>query len=294
MNQATLIPPDRVEVDTPTVLRIKAIYDSLGDVEQRVAKYICENEEKVIYLSVTELAERCQSSEATVIRTCRKLGYSGYQDLKISVARELITPIAKIHEIANLDDSCYQVLNKIFSSIEQTLQDTINVVDQQELEKAGQAILKAGKIVVYGLGNSAPVAKDAEHKFLRIGIDCTAYTDTHMQVISASFLRPGDVALGISHSGSSRDVVEALEIAKERGATTICITNYGKSPITKVSEVKLYTASQETKYRIVALASRIAQLGIIDSLYTYVALRNRDAAIEGMNRLEIALKNKKY
>jgi len=284
----------KIKEETPTVLKIKSLYKSLAEAEQRVAKYICENEEEIIYLSVTELAERCQSSEATVIRTCRKLGYSGYQDLKISVARELVTPIAKIHEEVSLDDNCYQVLGKIFNSIIQTLQYTIKVIDQQELEMAGQAIVKARKLAVYGLGNSGPVAKDAEHKFLRIGIDCTAYVDSHLQVISASFLKPGDVAIGISHSGSSRDVVEALEIARDRGAKTICITNYGKSPITKVADMKLFTASQETKYRIIALASRIAQLGIIDALYSYVALRNREIAVEGMNRLESALKNKKY
>ena len=282
------------KTETATVLKIRAVYNSLGDAEQRVAKYICENEEEIIYLSVTELAERCQSSEATVIRACRKLGYSGYQDLKINVARELVNPIAKIHEEANLDDSCYQVLNKIFNSIAQTLQYTSKVIDQQELEKAAQAILGAPKIDVYGLGNSASVAKDAEHKFLRAGKNCVAYTDSHAQVISASFLKPGDVAIGISHSGSSRDIVDALEVARERGATTICLTNYGKSPITKVADIKLFTASQETRYRIVALASRIAQLGIIDTLYTYVALRNHEAAVEGMNQMESALKNKKY
>ena len=127
------------KTETATVLKIRAVYNSLGDAEQRVAKYICENEEEIIYLSVTELAERCQSSEV-VIRACRKPGYSGYQDLKINVLGAS-KPIAKIHEEANLDDSCYQVLNKIFNSIAQTLQYTSKVIDQQELEKAAQAIL---------------------------------------------------------------------------------------------------------------------------------------------------------
>jgi DNA-binding MurR/RpiR family transcriptional regulator len=135
---------------------------------------------------------------------------------------------------------------------------------------------------------------EAQHKFLRTGIQCSAYSDNHLQAIVASHLLPEDVVIGISHSGSSKDIVEALQLAKECGATTICITNYGKSPILKYSDIHLFTASQETRYRILALASRAAQLSIIDTLYVFIAFRKKEQAYDAIQRIERALQSKKY
>jgi len=115
-----------------------------------------------------------------------------------------------------------------------------------------------------------------------------------MQALAASHMTDRDVALGISHSGSSRDIVEALQIAREQGAKTICITNYGKSPILKVSDVALFTASEETSTSILALSSRFAQLAIIDSLYVYIAMRRSEAGIAAIKKVERALNKKKY
>lgn len=157
-----------------------------------------------------------------------------------------------------------------------------------------QKICEANKIVVFGLGNSASIAIDACHKFLRTGLNAVSYSDNHMQVIAASHLTPKDVVIGVSHSGSSKDIVEALKRARECGATTISITNKGKSPILKYSYIVLSTSSQETEYNILALNSRIVQLAIVDTLYFYVVYNRSDQAIESIKETEHSLLLKKY
>lgn len=277
-----------------TLVKIQSMYDTLGEAEKRIADYILKHEKDIIYLTITEVAEQTKTSEATVVRTCRKLGYRGFQDFKITVAQEIVNPVKSIFEEATEEDSCFDILNKEFDSIINTLNYTRRIINKDELVAAAEAILKARKVVVFGCGNSAPVALDAAHKFIRAGLESAAYNDSHMQIIIAAGLTKEDVAIGISHSGSSRDVVEALEVAKSRDATTICITNYGYSPVTKVADIKLFTASEETRYRIIGLSSRIAQLGIIDAIYIYVSLRNKEKAIKSMRCIEKALQSKKY
>ncbi len=276
--------------------KIRMTLDSLTKSEFSVAEFIMENQEKIIYLGITELADMTDTSEATIIRMCKKLGYKGFQELKIEVARELVDPIAKINEHLSYDDSPEDIISKTFSSTINTLTASKRVLDADEFEKAGDAILNAHRILIFGLGNSAAVAEDVQHKLLRAGLFATAYSDNHLQMIATSTITANDVVIGISHSGSSRDIVEAMALAKELGATTICITNYGHSPITKtnISDIRLFTTSDETKFRIVAVSSRIAQLAIVDALFAYVSLKRGKAAIENYERLEKALTSKKY
>ena len=129
---------------------------------------------------------------------------------------------------------------------------------------------------------------------MRAGLNAVAYTDNHMQVIAASHLTEKDIAIGISHSGSSKDIVDALKVAKEHGATTIAITNEGKSPILKQSDIVLSTSSDETKYNILALNSRIAQLAIIDTLYFYIVFNRSEDSFNSIKETEHSLHSKKY
>lgn len=149
---------------------------------------------------------------------------------------------------------------------------TKNAQNSDEIEKAIMIVTNGNKIIVIGSGNSAAIANDAHHKFLRIGLDVHSYTDGHMQMIAVSSLKEGDVLLAISHSDSSRVIVEAMEVAKQKGATSISITSGGISPITKRADIKLYTYSHEVKYRLYAIFSRISMFAIIDTIYTGVAL----------------------
>ena len=275
-----------------TSLNIKMLYNEMGKAEKQIADWIEKNPGKIISLSIVELAEQCRCSEATIVRFSKRLGLSGYQELKISLASESGTSIVN----ANITptDKAYEMFEKVANDIYFSLEHTKKSLSPESISDAANKICSAKKIVIFGLGNSASVATDASHKFLRAGLNCVAYSDNHMQVIAASHLKEGDVVIAISHSGSSKDIVDALKIAKEHGATTITITNKGKSPILKFSDIVLSTSASETTYNILALNSRIAQLAIIDALYFYVVYNLPETALESIKYTERSLLTKKY
>ena len=274
--------------------RIQEKLESLSKMERKTAECMAENQDKLIYASITELAELAGTSEATVTRVCTKLGYSGFQALKVSVARELVSQQEKIHEDLKADSPPEMIIDKIFSSAIHTLTMTRKALDGKSVAGSIDALCRARRIVVIGNGNSGAIALDAQHKFLRIGLNVSAYTDDHMQMIAVVSMTKDDVLIAISHSGSSRDVAEAMQVAKENGATVISITNNSISPVSKLADIRLYTYSQETKYRTYAISSRMAELTIIDTLYTGVSLRLGDKAIQNFEALEKALVVKKY
>lgn len=274
-----------------TTLQIKMLYDKMGGAEKRVADWLIKNPGKIISLSISELAEECKCGEATLVRFARRLGFSGYQELKISFARE--EGSTKIADGISKEDSCIEIFEKVSNDIYCSLEMTKKSLDTESLETAAKMIMNANKIVIYGLGNSSAVALDFQHKLMRLGYNAIAFSDNHMQSISASHLTKKDVVIGISHSGSSKDIVDALKIAKENGAFSISITNNGKSPIVKQSDVALYTASNETKYSILGLNSRIAQLAIINAIYYYISCQDKKA-FNTIKTTEESLQNKKF
>jgi len=273
-------------------LKIKLLYDKMGKAEKHIADWIFENPGKIISISIIELAEQCGCGEATIVRFAKRLGLSGYQELKFSLAAEGGGSPVSTHISAQ--DSAFEIYSKVCNDIYISLEKTKESLNPECLAEAAKKICSANKIVLFGLGNSAAIAIDASHKFLRAGLNAVAYTDNHMQVIAASHLGEGDVAIGISHSGSSKDIVEALKIAKEHRALTVAITNSGKSPILKHSDIVLATSSEETKYNILALNSRIAQLAIIDTLYFYIVYNHSREALESIQETEHSLLTKKY
>lgn len=275
-------------------VRIQGTYSSLRTAEQRVADFILKHPEELIYLTVTELAERTNTSESTVVRLCQKIGYKGYQEFKIMLARDLVEPNETIYEQIEPGDPLTQIKSKVFQANAQALADTMEVLVDSELENAVNAIRNAHKLQIYGIGGSAPIAADAYHKFLRLGLAAVALSDGDMMAMSSALLGKGDVALGISHTGASRDVCDALENARSNGATTICITHRSTSPITKVADIKLFTAAKETAFRSDALSSRIAQLSIIDTLYVGLAFADYDRALEMIQRTRESTASKRY
>lgn len=273
-------------------LQIKLMYDKMGKAEKKVADWIFENPGEIISLSIVDLAELCKCSEATIVRFSKRLGLSGYQELKISLASEGGDPVVSTH-ISNTD-TAFEIYQKVCNDIYISLEKTKKSLNGKYIDEAAKKLCSANKIVVFGLGNSSPIALDASHKFMRAGLSAVAYTDNHMQVIAASHLTENDIAIGISHSGSSKDIVDALKVARSHGATTIAITNEGKSPILKQSDIVLSTSSEETQYNILALNSRIAQLAIIDTLYFYIVFNRSEEALNSIKETEHSLLSKKY
>ncbi|MCD6508462.1 MurR/RpiR family transcriptional regulator [Candidatus Poribacteria bacterium] len=279
---------------TGGLLRVQKFYQNLSPTAKKIADYILKNPGKVIHLSITELAEEVKASEATIVRFCQELGYKGYQELKIRIAQSLVSAPQELYEAIDRYDEVPKVKAKVFQAIVQTLNDTLEVLDENELERAVDAIANAGRVEFYGVGGSGVVAQDAYHKFLRIGLNCIALIDSHLQVMSASLLTEKDVAVGISRTGCVKDTVEALQTAREAGAKTICITNFGKTPITEVADIKLFTAARETLFGSDAMTTRIAQLAVMDILCVGVALRRYELARESIKRTREATIGKRF
>ena len=273
-----------------TILDIKIHYGQLSKGEKKVADFLMANPESVPPLYITELAEKCETSEATIVRFAKRLGFAGYQQLKIAVAKD--TESKPINENIAPSDKAIDIYQKVCDDIYCSLEKTKKAIDSEALEECCNAILNSNNILVCGLGNSASVAIDASHKIFRLGLNAHAYTDNHMQAIATAHTDKKSVVIGISHSGASKDIIQAMQIAKQNGATTVAITNFGKSPIDKVSDIILHTVSDETNYRILGLSSRIAQLSIIDTIYSVLVCR-LDNPNERIAQTELALKPKK-
>lgn len=274
-----------------TALNIKILYDEMGNAEKKIADFLMENPSRILPLSITELAEKCGGSEATIVRFAKRLGFDGYQQLKISLAQEEHLP--SIGEKITSDDSAIEVFCKVCDDVYCSLERTKKAIDPNALERACLAVASAKNVLLFGLGNSASVATDASHKLFRLGLNAHPYTDNHMQAIAAAHTDEHCVCIGFSHSGSSKDIVQAFQLAKSRSATTIAVTNYGKSPIDKVSDIVLNTVSDETNYTILGLKSRIASLAIVDAIYSWLVCHLPNVA-EKIHETESALQQKKY
>lgn len=276
-----------------TIYKIRKHYDEMGPAEKRIADYILENTNTIVGVSISDLAQRCNCGDATVVRFAKRLDLDGYQSLKICIAQEFKST-SSVSKAITKRDTCHEIFRKLSNELTFTLQMTASVLNPKSLETAAAWIMNAKRIVLFGLGNSASVANDVMHKLLRLGLSAQSCSDNHMQAIIASHLDRDSLAIGISHSGSSKDIVEALELSKIGGAKTIAVTNHGASPIVKTADLVLYTQSEETHHSILALNSRIAQLLIFDAIYTYIITQADQASLNAIYNTEYALQKKKY
>ncbi|HET7580293.1 MAG TPA: MurR/RpiR family transcriptional regulator [Bacillales bacterium] len=276
------------------LMRLEAVASQLSKKEKRVADYILAHPEEVIHESITGLADNVDVAESTVFRLCKRIGFDGYQGFKIALARDVVNPIENIYQEINENDEPAALMEKVFHSHIQGLQDTMQLYDSKMIDKAIRKLAGAKRIDFYGSGGSAVVARDAVHKFIRTGLLCQAFDDSHLQVMNASMLDESCVAFAISHSGSNKDVLQALDQAKAVGAYTIGLTQFAKSPITKKCDLTLYTRSRETLYRSEALSSRLIQLAVIDVLYVGVAMIRKSETLEGLEKIREAIALKRY
>lgn len=269
--------------------QIRSHYARLSEKEKKIADYILNNPENIIHSTINDVAEDLNVADATVFRFCKRIGFKGFQAMKITLAAEIIEPIQQIHEEISESDDERTVMEKVFQSNIHTLKSTLNLIDETAIEQAVDLLLKAGRVDFYGTGGSAVIAMDAYHKFIRTGIKVFTFMDSHFQIMSASQLTKHDVAVVISHSGTNKDTMNILKTAKRNGAKIIGITGYPKSPLAQNSDVVLYTSSEETEYRSEALSSRIAQLSLIDALYVNVMKLNKEKAKKSLDKIREAI-----
>jgi len=275
------------DADASPLVRIRSLLPGLARAEQRVAKVVLEDPASVARRSITEVALAANTSETTVTRFCKAVGVGGYPQLRIALAAD--TARTEARTTRNLggeigpEDDLAAVIGKVSFADARAVEETADQLEVATLERVIEVVANAGRVDVYGVGASAFVAADLQQKLHRIGRVCFAWSDTHIMLTSAAVLSPGDVAIGVSHTGATTDTVEALRVAREHGAVTIAVTNFPRSPITEVADHVLTTAARETTFRSGATASRIAQLTVIDCLFIGVAQRHMDASVNALD-----------
>lgn len=272
--------------ESSPLVQIRSLLPGLARAEQRVANIVLADPASISRRSITDVAEAAGTSETTVTRFCKAIGVGGYPELRIALAADTARTTTRERELGGdigPDDTMSAIIDKIAFADAKAVEETAGQLDAGALENLVDVLANARRIDVYGVGASAFVGLDMQQKLHRIGLTCFSWSDTHNALTSAAVLRAGDVAVGISHTGSTSETVEALREARRRGATTAAITNFARSPITEVADHVLTTAARETTYRSGATASRIAQLTVIDCLFIGVAQRHLDqtkAALE--------------
>lgn len=277
-----------------TILKILSYENSLTKKEMIVADYVKKNANEIIYLSVTELAEKANVGETTILRFCKKMKFSGFQDFKLSLAQDMAQTNEELYESIEENDHADALIRKVTNSHIRIAEETRSLLEPENVDQAIQMILNAEKIYFFGVGSSGLTAIQAAQSFVRIGKPSYANQDTHFQSIGASLMTDKDVAIGISVSGSTKDTNESLQIAKNMGANVICITHNARSPITKLSDVDLIMAAWENPLRGSSLSATISQTIVIDLLFIGVFMKMKEKAIEYRNRTAKAVSEKLY
>ena len=278
--------------------RIKAALPSLAPAEQRVGRLCLADPRAFAKLPVSELADRSHVSKPTVVRFCRSVGYDGLADFKLKLAGPVNEGVPFIHRSVDEDDKIGDVMVKVIDNTVAALLKYRNEASTMAMERAVVALVEAYKtgrqIQFFGVGNSGIVAQDGQHKFFRLGVNTTAYSDGHMQVMSASVMRPGDCVVVISNSGRTRDLMDACDIARKNGATTIVITASG-SPLASAGHIHLSADHPEGFDKYSPMVSRLMHLMILDILATAVALRIGSATLGPLlSEMRQNLRSKRY
>lgn len=282
--------------------RIKASIPALPPAEQRVARLLLADPRAFATLPVAELSERAHVSKPTVVRFCRSVGYDGLADFKRKLAGSVNEGVPFVHRAVDEDDKTADIIVKVIDNAVSALLKYRNDAASHAFERAIAALAEAGKsgkrIEFYGVGNSGIVAADAQHKFFRLGVHAAAIVDSHVQVMSATMLEPGDCAVIISNSGRSRDLLDVAEIARRKGATSIVITTSG-SPLAQMgqggaTQVLLAVDHPEDYDRYSPMVSRLLHLMVIDILTTAVALRLPGELRPMLQEIKKNLRAKRY
>lgn len=281
------------------LIRVRGAMPNLRPAERRVAEAVLADPAKVSESSITTVARQCQTSETTVLRFCRALGLAGYPELRIALARAAQWEESDqaggspVTGVITKTDTLAEVVAKVTHADARSVEDTGAALDIGVLEAAVTAVAAARRVDVYGTGASALVGQDLQLKLHRIGLVSFLWSEHHQALASAALLGAGDVAIGISHTGTTAEVVDALKVARDRGATTVAVTNFAGSLLAEHAELVLTTAARETTFRSGAMSSRIAQLAVVDCLFSGVAQRSYDQAVEALESTYVVVQSRR-
>lgn len=260
---------------------LKEMRNNLPPSEKKIAEYILDNPDESILHTAVMLGKKSQTSSAAVIRLCKSLGFSGFQELKLRIAGDLRAEDMKGYRDIEPNEDIHTIIEKMTSNTIQTLKETVDIMGEKNVEQTVEALSNANSIVFVGFGASYIAALDAEQKLLRIDKNVKAFSDVHMAATAIANKGPGDVVVGISFSGTTNETAKLLQLAQQKKATTISITKYGNSPVSRFSDIKLpISAEREATFRSGATSSRIAQLHVIDILLMCLASKEYETTIK--------------
>lgn len=261
---------------------IESLYTTLSQCEKRIAKYILNNGEKTYNLSIQQLAIECSASEASIIRFCKKIGFSGFKDLKLSLASEkAINDENKdetdVYSEIITEDSPETIMRKLNAITIKNLTDNMDIIDYVELEKAINLIQdtkdRKGNTYIVATGGSGVVARDFQLKLMRLGINSIMYENSHLMLESLVSSCKDDVAVIFSTLGKSKEILDFVEVLNKNNTKVISITQYNKSKLTQMSDITILTANVENNLRLGSMVSRIIQLSIVDTIFTTLSMR---------------------
>jgi len=276
-----------------TLLTISGIYVTLTKSEKKVADAVLKDPEKALLATVTDLAESANVGETTIIRFCRKLGFGGYQEFKLSVAQDLAQSPSRQQQEQPWSDDVLEIAEKITLKNELMLKDTSGLIQATELKQAVDRMLSADKIYIYGVGSSGITALDFHHRLMRIGMNVVVHTDSHAIAMSASLAKEGELAFGITTSGSSKDLIDPIKEAKANGATVICLTSHMKSPITAYADNVLLIPAKELPMEGGAFSTKISQIHLLDILHSLLKQKKANAR-DALERTARSVADKLY
>ncbi|GAB2504443.1 MurR/RpiR family transcriptional regulator [Microbulbifer agarilyticus] len=263
-----------------TLVKIRAMRDSMSNHEQRIADFVLENVEAVRAQSSKALAEQVGVSQSSVVKFSQKLGYKGYSDLKLSltesVARSAMLPKA-IHGDIAADDDLATVAQKLIARKNLALNETVMANSEKVLLQSVEALLSAKRILLFGVGASSLVARDVAYKLMKLGKSVLVENDTHVQVANAATLGQGDVVFAISESGVTQDVIRVAQAATSQGAEVISLTRFARNPLTELATHSLFCVANESEARSSSILARTAQFMITDLLFILISQRDEKA-----------------
>jgi len=246
--------------------------------ERKVANFVLESPQEAIYMSITDLAERCGVGDTSVFRFCKTLKLSGYQDFRMTLAQSLSNNDGAngmtLSDEINISDSTDEVCRKLLNTDIAALNQTFDLIRNDDIQKSIEMMRNARMIHFFGVGSSGIMALEAKNKFARILPNVVVAQDSHMQSMVSALLGEQDLAIAFSYSGSTKDVIETLKRAKQNKAKTICITRYAESPLTVYADIVLLCGANEGPFQGGSLSAKVAQLYLLDVLYTEFFKKN--------------------
>ncbi|MGI5947403.1 MAG: MurR/RpiR family transcriptional regulator [Lachnospiraceae bacterium] len=285
-------------VNNNVLVQLRELRNSLTPVGKQLADFILDDPKAILTMPIKTLAQKSRTSDAAVIRFCKSLGFDGYRSFIVSISATLAASkdTSSSNNFSDIQpgDDLESIVKNISFSNHQSIDDTLSIINMDTLEQAVSKLLSAEKIIFCGIGASGLVCMDAQQKFMRIGRAVEACTDGHFQLTLASLLGEKDVAVLISNSGETKDILDTLEVLLENHVYTIAITRYNKSPLASKADLSLYISTPEILIRSGAMGSRIAMLTLIDILYASVVSRDYTHSKASLTKTRKALAYKRF